>query len=166
MTDTTTKNQSSAATTLWVVPRWIQSTMERLAYTSLGQAALRQLDKFLWVIEKSAEWSLPHNEIYSAEDISDEDEESSERTVKLTRPLPWILFLPGLVILRSIRVGLNIGAFILGSPRIEPITVVRFVQRNRRHLKCLKSPNGSPRTKFKRKPQVRRGLPCALHALA
>lgn len=45
--------------------------------------------------------------------------------IELVRPLPWILFLPGLVILRIIRSGLNLGAFILGYPQIQPSVMVR-----------------------------------------
>jgi hypothetical protein len=45
--------------------------------------------------------------------------------IKLIRPLPWFLFLPGLVILRIIRCTINIGAYIFGYPLIQPITVVR-----------------------------------------
>lgn len=58
-------------------------------------------------------------------DIPDESGKSSVKP-ELVRPLPWILFLPGLVILRSLRASLNIGAFIFGLSSIEPITVVRL----------------------------------------
>lgn len=57
--------------------------------------------------------------------------------LELVRPLPWILFLPGLVVLRTIRVGINIGAFIVGYPQIQPTDMVclsfKFIDQFSRH---------------------------------
>ncbi|XP_014489163.1 PREDICTED: uncharacterized protein LOC106752161 isoform X2 [Dinoponera quadriceps] len=117
---TTTKRESVAETS----PKagWMQSAVEKGARTWIGQAILRQLDTFLWVVEKSAEWSLPRNE--------DESEESRD----LVRPLPWMLFLPTLLFLRMIRASLNMGALMLGFPRVSSTSMVRFAQKSRYRL--------------------------------
>ena len=59
--------------------------------------------------------------------MHDKTEESGKifGKLELVRPLPWLLFLPGLVILRIIRVGLNVGAYILGYPRVQASGMVR-----------------------------------------
>jgi len=51
------------------------------------------------------------------------DEKESGKT-ELVRPLPWLLFLPCLMILRLIRVIVNIGAFIFNYPKITSSEMV------------------------------------------
>ncbi|KYN18008.1 hypothetical protein ALC57_09653, partial [Trachymyrmex cornetzi] len=91
----------------------------------LGQTILKYTDYFLSFIEKCMEWSLPEQNI--------EDEKESG-TTELVRPLPWLLFLPCLVIIRLIRVIINIGAFMFNSPKITPSEMIKFVQTRRRYL--------------------------------
>lgn len=110
---------------------WIESVVLTASQTSVGQTLFKLLDSFLWVVEKSAQWSLPSHEIAA------EENGKVFGKIELVRPLPWILFLPGLVILRIIRVGLNVGAFVLGYPRIQPSGMVKFVQKGRRRLRAL-----------------------------
>ncbi|OAD58025.1 hypothetical protein WN48_00817 [Eufriesea mexicana] len=110
---------------------WIESVIITTSQTSVGQTLFKLIDSFLWVVEKSAQWSLP-----SQESTAEENGKVFGK-IELVRPLPWILFLPGLVILRIIRGGLNVGAFILGYPQIQPSTVVKFVQKHRRRLRAL-----------------------------
>ncbi|XP_018404962.1 PREDICTED: myb-like protein X isoform X3 [Cyphomyrmex costatus] len=54
--------------------------------------------------------------------------------MELVRPLPWLLFLPSLIILRIIRVIVNIGASILSYPKITSSEMVKLVQKYRRYL--------------------------------
>ncbi|CAL7939373.1 unnamed protein product [Xylocopa violacea] len=110
---------------------WVESVIITTAQTSMGQAFFRIIDSFLWVVEKCAQWSLPIQETTS------EENGKMFGKVELVRPLPWILFLPGLVILRVIRYGLNVGAFLFGYPQIQPSGMVKFVQKNRRWLKTM-----------------------------
>lgn len=62
-------------------------------------------------------------------DISGENRKDAAKP-ELVRPLPWLLFLPSLVLLRAIRVTVNMGAFILGYPKITPSRMVRLPSRN------------------------------------
>ncbi|XP_076172421.1 uncharacterized protein LOC143149163 isoform X2 [Ptiloglossa arizonensis] len=113
------------------VTRWAKSVVNTALQTSLGQTLFKIFDSFLWIVEKSAQWSLPTQE------ISAEENGKVFGKIELVRPLPWILFLPGLIILRIIRDGLNMGAFVLGYPRIQPSGMVKFVQKYRRRLRAL-----------------------------
>ncbi|XP_043288190.1 uncharacterized protein Jabba isoform X2 [Venturia canescens] len=107
--------------------------MEATAQLSVGQAIFRLVDRFLWVMEKSFQWSLPSHEL-----IAEENGKTFGK-LELVRPLPWIFFLVVLINLRIFRMGLNIGSLILGYPRIEPAEMVRFLQKIRRRLRAIKS---------------------------
>ncbi|CAK9807213.1 hypothetical protein ANTPLA_LOCUS5232 [Anthophora plagiata] len=113
------------------VTGWIESVIITTSQTSLGQMLFKLLDSFLWGVEKSAQWSLPSHEVAA------EENGKVFGKIELVRPLPWFLFLPGLVILRIIRSGLNVGAFILGYPQIQPSGMVKFVQKTRRRLRAM-----------------------------
>ncbi|XP_076763124.1 uncharacterized protein LOC143430634 [Xylocopa sonorina] len=110
---------------------WVESVIITTSQTSIGQGFFHIVDYFLWIVEKCAQWSLPTQEITS------EENGKMFGKVELVRPLPWILFLPGLVILRVIRYGLNVGAFLFGYPQIQPSGMVKFVQKNRRWLRTM-----------------------------
>ncbi|PBC27914.1 hypothetical protein APICC_10094 [Apis cerana cerana] len=110
---------------------WIESVIITVSQTSIGQALFKFIDSFLWVVEKSTQWSLP------AHEIAAEENGKVFGRIELVRPLPWLFFLPGLVILRIIRCGLNLGAFILGYPQIRPSGMVKFVQKTRRRLRAI-----------------------------
>lgn len=107
--------------------------LELTAQMSIGQAALKCFDKILWIIEKSVQWSLPPPEQAS------ETNGKTFGTVDLVRPLPWIFFLPSLIIIRVVRMSMNIGAVVLGYPRIEPSDMIRFMQKSRRRIRAIKS---------------------------
>ncbi|XP_029677430.1 uncharacterized protein LOC115244149 isoform X1 [Formica exsecta] len=96
--------------------------------TSLGQTALKLVDNFLWTVEKCAEWSLP------AQEVEDENGKS-----EFVRPLPWILFLPSLVMIRIIRMTMNVGAFVIGYPPVTPSVLVKFLQKSRMRLNDVKN---------------------------
>ncbi|XP_020720068.2 paternally-expressed gene 3 protein isoform X2 [Bombus terrestris] len=113
------------------IKEWIVSMFITTSQTVVGQTLFKLLDSFLWVIEKSAQWSLP------AQEIEAEDDGKVFGKLKLIRPLPWILFLPGLVILRIIRCAINVGAYIFGYPQIKPSGMVKSMQRSRRRLRAL-----------------------------
>ncbi|XP_060814161.1 paternally-expressed gene 3 protein-like [Bombus pascuorum] len=128
---------------------WMGSVFITTSQTALGQTLFRLVDSFLWVIEKSAQWSLP------LEEIEAEDSGKLFGKIKLIRPLPWFLFLPGLVILRIIRCTINIGAYVFGYSQIQPSGMVKLMQRSRRRLRALNSKIGksvrrSPANKDKR----------------
>ncbi|XP_043515392.1 surface protein-like isoform X2 [Frieseomelitta varia] len=110
---------------------WIESLIIATVQTSVGQKLFKLIDSFLWVIEKTAQWSLPSQE------IAIEESGKIFGKLELVRPLPWLLFLPGLVILRMIRIGLNMGAYVLGYPEIQASGMVKFVQRTRRRLRAM-----------------------------
>ncbi|XP_078042785.1 uncharacterized protein LOC144473095 isoform X2 [Augochlora pura] len=113
------------------VKGWIESMFITVSQTFVGLPLFKAIDYFLNVVEKSTQWSLP------AHEISAEENGKLFGKIELLRPLPWILFIPGLVILRVIRVGINVGAFIFGYPYVEPLKMVKFVQRCRRRLRTI-----------------------------
>lgn len=71
--------------------------------------------------------------------------------VSLVRPLPWIVFLPTLILLRYARVVLSLAAICLGFDEIEASTMVSFLHNSRRYLRKIKqeavSRNSSPNKK-------------------
>ena len=42
---------------------WIESLIIATVQSSVGQTLFKLVDSFLWVVEKSAQWSLPAQEI-------------------------------------------------------------------------------------------------------
>ncbi|XP_077291806.1 jabba isoform X2 [Arctopsyche grandis] len=104
--------------------------LETTASSYVGQMALKLADKFLWLIEKSSQWALPPPPTPS--------HEKTVAVAELTRPLPWILFLPTLLMLRFLREGLSLGALIMGKEPVRPSAIVKFVQNCRRNLRALK----------------------------
>ncbi|KAL6255398.1 hypothetical protein P5V15_013733 [Pogonomyrmex californicus] len=115
---------------IWMELRLLQSIVVQ---SRLGQALLKFADNFLWIVEKCTEWSLPRQE-----NVGDENQKALGKP-ELVRPLPWLLFLPSLVMLRLIRLTLNIGAFVFGYSNITPSEMIKFVQLSRRYLNTVKN---------------------------
>lgn len=59
-------------------------------------------------------------------------------TASLVRPLPWIVFLPTLIILRYTRVILSLAAICLGFEEIEASTMVTHLHNARRYCHKLR----------------------------
>lgn len=103
---------------------------ERVASTAIGQYAIRKLDNILWTVEKSAKWSLPQYTRLSSPAKEKEEQEKIQEP-PLTRPLPWIFFIPMLVALRMIRTGLSLVALVLRKGPVTPAMMVSFSHVNR-----------------------------------
>lgn len=56
----------------------------------------------------------------------------------LIRPLPWVLFLPLLILLRIVRACVNAAAMLVGGEGIKPTTIVRWAQTRRRRVRAIK----------------------------
>ncbi|XP_043251214.1 uncharacterized protein LOC122396683 isoform X2 [Colletes gigas] len=125
----TPKPQEGA--TGWTFPSILESGVITASQSFVGQVLFKLVDSFLWVVEKSAQWSLP------AQEINADENGKVFGKIQLVRPLPWILFLPSLLMLRIVRAGLNVGAFVLGYPKIQPSGMVKYVQKSRRRLRAL-----------------------------
>ncbi|XP_012054818.1 PREDICTED: LOW QUALITY PROTEIN: myb-like protein X [Atta cephalotes] len=108
--------------------------------SKLRQTILKYTDYFLSLVEKCMEWSLPEQNI--------EDEKELGKT-ELVRPLPWLLFLPCLMMLRLIRVIVNIGAFIFNYPKITSSEMIKFVQKHRKYLHNAMKKDKKERYKLK-----------------
>ncbi|XP_034946657.1 uncharacterized protein Jabba isoform X2 [Chelonus insularis] len=108
------------------------TSLEAISHLHVGQILLKGFDRCLGVIENTTQWSLPYHE------ISPEENGKSFNEIKLVRPLPWIFFLPSLLILRGFRLVWNIGACILGYPEIQPSDIVRCLQRVRQRLRAIR----------------------------
>ncbi|XP_063976704.1 uncharacterized protein Jabba isoform X3 [Diachasmimorpha longicaudata] len=121
----------------------LTSCLTVLSQMSLGQVLLRVLDRGFWIIEKSAQWSLPYHESVT------EENGKFFQSMELVRPLPWVLFLPGLILLRLFRLEWNVGALVFGYPTIEPSDIVKYVQKTRRRLRSIKA-NGIKTQRQKR----------------
>ncbi|GAB1859547.1 hypothetical protein CAJAP_00626 [Camponotus japonicus] len=135
-----TKHKSSPSTTTKETPKnyYVYPELKLLqvimVQSSLGQTILKLMNNFLWTVEKCAEWSLPDQEIDLAED---ENKKTSEKS-GLVRPLPWILFLPSLIMLRIIRMVMNAGALLIGYSQVTPSGLVKFLQISRKRLNDVK----------------------------
>lgn len=55
----------------------------------------------------------------------------------LIRPLPWVLFLPALVVIRYIRVILSLLSICCGFEEIEASTMVTFLHKSRRNVRQI-----------------------------
>lgn len=106
------------------------------ATTRLGGFVYRRIDSALSTVEKTAKWSLPQPVLDGGDEASSDGSKIS--APPLIRPLPWMLFLPALVVMRMVRVGLSLLALMVGRPPVTPASVVHFVQNKRRKLRALK----------------------------
>ncbi|XP_044582631.1 uncharacterized protein LOC123263733 isoform X7 [Cotesia glomerata] len=122
-------------------------SLDKISHLTIGQLLIRFIDRSLNIVEKTAQWSLPYSEVIAEEDGK------SFKTIELVRPLPWIFFLPSLVVLRSFRLTWNIGAWIFGYPQIQPVDIVKSLQKTRRRLRVIRL-NGGKRMR-KIKPNLR-----------
>ncbi|XP_074112953.1 uncharacterized protein LOC141536375 [Cotesia typhae] len=111
-------------------------SLDKISHLTIGQLLIRFIDRSLNIVEKTAQWSLPYSEIIA------EENGKSFKTMELVRPLPWIFFLPSLVILRSFRLTWNIGAWVFGSPQIQPVDIVKSLQKTRRRLRVIRLNGG------------------------
>lgn len=126
-------------------------SLDKISHLTAGQVLIKFIDRGLNVVEKTAQWSLPYSEIVA------EENGKAFKIMELVRPLPWIFFLPSLVILRSFRLMWNIGAWILGYPPIQPSDIVKCLQKTRRRLRVIRL-NGSKRMR-KTNPTLREPTP-------
>ena len=105
----------------------LQNVAEHAASYSIGQTALRYLDRTLKVIEKCARWAVPPP--------LDQDERPQP---ELVRPLPWVFFLCMLIVLRLMRESISLANLIMGKPPLRSADVVIYIQSKRRYLRTLK----------------------------
>nr|XP_040241174.2 nucleolar protein dao-5 [Anopheles coluzzii] len=124
------------------VPDMLYDVVARVATTSIGQFVYKRVDNLLWTMEKTARWSLPQpSPVGGAKKSSpeaDEDIGSNISGPPLIRPLPWLLFLPALIVLRMVRSTLSLGARFIGRGPVLPSSMVGFLQNKRRKLRALK----------------------------
>lgn len=105
----------------------LQDVAEYAAGYKYGQVILRQADKVLWVLEKTARWAVPPP--------LDQDERPQP---ELVRPLPWIFFFTLLLILRVGRESISIINLFCGKPPLRSADVVMYIQSKRRYIRALK----------------------------
>ncbi|XP_052860174.1 zinc finger protein rotund [Anopheles cruzii] len=130
------------------LPDMLYDVAARVATTRVGQFAYKRVDNLLWTVEKTARWSLPQSfpaEVglaatrASAPGGDDEDLKASNISgPPLVRPLPWLLFLPALILLRMIRTTLSVATLAIGRGPVLPSAMVGFLQNKRRKLRALK----------------------------
>ncbi|XP_023246962.1 uncharacterized protein LOC106642631 isoform X1 [Copidosoma floridanum] len=128
------------------VGKVFKSGMYSVARTTVGQKLLSMGDKVLTILDECLQWSLP-----LPEKTEEKNGEPCGKT-ELKRPLPWIIFLPTLVVLRITRLALNFSVYILSMEPYEPahmLLMIRSAQRRLNESRCraLKEPRsqkGSP----------------------
>uniref|UniRef100_A0A182P9V7 Uncharacterized protein n=1 Tax=Anopheles epiroticus TaxID=199890 RepID=A0A182P9V7_9DIPT len=127
------------------LPDMLYDVVARAATTSVGQFVYKRFDNLLWTMEKTARWSLPQPApvgVYSSKTSAaaddSEDIGSNISSPPLIRPLPWLLFLPALIVLRMVRSALSLGARFIGRGPVLPSSMVSFLQNKRRKLRALK----------------------------
>lgn len=123
----------------------LYDVVARVATTSIGQFVYKRVDNLLWTMEKTARWSLPQpspvgGAVSSKKSSPEADEDigSNISGPPLIRPLPWLLFLPALIVLRMVRSTLSLGARFIGRGPVLPSSMVGFLQNKRRKLRALK----------------------------
>ncbi|CAG5048806.1 unnamed protein product [Parnassius apollo] len=124
---TTNNNITIVMEVVGFVQEMLQNVVEHAASYRLGQSVLRQIDRVLWTLEKSAQWAVPPP--------LDQDEHPQP---ELIRPLPWVVFLALLVVLRVTRESISLGNLVLGKPPLRSADVVTYIQGKRRYLRTLK----------------------------
>lgn len=126
-----------------------------MASYKIGQYIFKKIDRLLWTIEKSSQWSIP----YTKEELTLKANGKISTTTKirtlltqkknlgengqeppsLIRPLPWILFLPFLLALSIFRKSSNICAIILGfESRMTAESIITYIQSIRRQLRHIR----------------------------
>uniref|UniRef100_A0A336LR23 CSON001688 protein n=1 Tax=Culicoides sonorensis TaxID=179676 RepID=A0A336LR23_CULSO len=113
---------------------------EQVSSTAIGQYGIKKLDNVLWIFEKTAKWSLPQNMRLntSSSPVNDQGEDEKILPPPLTRPLPWVLFIPMLITLRMVRTGVSFLALMCGKNPVTPSVMVSFIQSRRRKLRAIK----------------------------
>lgn len=145
----TADEQEIAEARGFTLPDMLYDVVARAATSSIGQFVYKRIDNLLWTVEKTARWSLPQQPAMVSEKKATSDtaavgtEESEDVGTNisgppLVRPLPWLLFLPALIVLRLIRTVLSMGARFIGRGPVLPATMVGFLQNKRRKLRALK----------------------------
>lgn len=100
---------------------------EQVASTAIGQYAIKKLDNVLWTVEKTAKWSLPqYTRLNNSPPAKEQDTQEKIQEPPLTRPLPWIFFIPMLIALRMVRTGLSVVALLLRQSPVTPAVMVRY----------------------------------------
>ncbi|CAH2042223.1 unnamed protein product, partial [Iphiclides podalirius] len=112
---------------LFFAQETLQSVAEYAVSYRLGQTVLRQVDRVLWTIEKSALWAVPPP-------LDQDDQPQPE----LIRPLPWVFFLALLIVLRVVRESMSLLNLVLGKPPLRSAEMVTYIQGKRRYLRTLK----------------------------
>ncbi|XP_045452315.1 uncharacterized protein LOC123661396 [Melitaea cinxia] len=106
----------------------LQNVAERAASYRFGQTMLRCMDRGLWIVEKSARWTVPPPPL---------DQEERPQP-ELIRPLPWVFFLALLIVLRVARESISFVNLAFGKPPLRSADVVAYIQSKRRYLRTLK----------------------------
>lgn len=116
----------------------INGLSEQIASTAIGQYGFKKIDSILWTIEKAAKWSLPQKVWSSCSSPTIQNKDQSVTTDKnlenndtisappLVRPLPWLFFIPLLLVLRLVRTAISVGALLLGKSPVTPTAMVNI----------------------------------------
>lgn len=105
----------------------------RVVMSRPGHYIYNKFDACLAIVEKTARWSLPQP--------SPSEEDTNKTTISappLIRPLPWILFLPFLIVLRMARCSLSLIALVIGKQPVDAKVMVYSLQNFRRKLRAFK----------------------------
>lgn len=79
-----------------------------------------------------------NNNKYAFSKVLSESTSASPIELPLRRPLPWLLFLPTVLMLRLFRVGLSFVSILRGNEPVGPIEMVHYLQNIRRNLRAVR----------------------------
>lgn len=125
-----------------------QSWMESAASYTLGQFVLKRLHSVLWTIEKTIKWIEPKKRegvyiknitrcLEYTNYVSPGNYGGDE--VNLTRPLPWILFLPTMLIVRCVCFATHQTSVWKGDKKpIDSTSIVASLQWARRNVRSVR----------------------------
>nr|CAD7257432.1 unnamed protein product [Timema shepardi] len=121
---------------------WLSSAAERVASVPLGQSALQQMGRFLYVVEESLQWTLPRP-LPSKEPIAHICEEDGFVTeaaepAERKRPLPWVLFVPLLAALKAVGAFTSMYSWILNMAPPKTEDMIQAIHCQQRNLRAVK----------------------------
>lgn len=103
-----------------IILNFVNNILELVASTSFGQFIIKKIDSVLWILEKPAKYCV-HGD-------SKAD----------NRDLPWLLFWTVLIYLQIFRVVFSMILIQFNKSPIEPIDVVKYLQKWRRSLRSIR----------------------------
>lgn len=102
-----------------------ESTLISMSSSEFGQQLFLFVDRVLWAIEAINFFSTtPAQRVQLAGYVT-----------VYYRPVPWLLWIPGLIFFRALRLAMSLIACVMTVPTVDAATIVSYVQTLRGRLR-------------------------------